>query len=205
MKTLFSIVLFVSLAVLGLTACGGSGANANAYANKNANTGSKIGNAVNTAVNTVANATGSTSPEDFVKEAAQGGMAEVEMGKLAVKNSQDPDVKKFGQMMIDDHSKANAELQSIAEKKNIPVPTDIGSNRSSVEKIESLKGPAFDKAYVDLMVSDHKEDIKAFEDQAENGKDPDIKAFAAKTLPTLKKHLSAIQDIQDKMAKKEAR
>ena len=201
MKTIFSIGLFVGLAVFGLTACGDSGANANANANKPANTGSTIGNAVNTVTNTVANVTKSNSPEDFVKDAAQGGMAEVEMGKLALKNSQDPDIKKFGQMMIDDHSKANAELKTLAEKKNIPVPSDIGSNRSSMDRLEPLTGAAFDKSYVDVMLSDHNNDIKDFEYQAQNGKDPDIKAFAAKTLPTLKKHLKAIEDIRDKMLK----
>jgi putative membrane protein len=200
MKTIFSIGLLIGMAAFGLTGCGDSGANANS-ANKPANTGSTVGNAVNTVANTVANATKSNSPQDFVKDASQGGMAEVELGKLALKNSQNADVKKFAQMMIDDHGKANAELKTLATKKSFTVPEGVGSHKAVMDRLEPLTGTAFDKSYVDAMLTDHNNDIKDFEYQANSSTDPDVKAFAAKTLPTLKKHLQAIEAVRDKMLK----
>jgi len=203
MNKIFSVGLFLSVAIFGMTACGGdSGANANGNANRAANTtGSTMGNAMNTVTNTVANVTKSNSPEDFVKDAAQGGMAEVDLGNMAVKNSQNADVKKFGQMMVDDHGKANTELKALAAKKNITLPTDMGSHQATHDRLQPMTGPGFDKSYVDAMLTDHNNDIKDFEKQAESGTDPEIKAFAAKTLPTLKKHLKAIEEIRDKMMK----
>jgi len=190
-------------------ACGGeTNTNVNVRANSN---GSTMGNAANTVSNTASNAANAvantaasmtlTSPEDFMKNAADGGMAEVEMGKLAVKNAQDPEVKKFGQMMIDDHSKANNELKALAAKKNVTLPTDMGSYKGDVDDLGKLKAGEFDKEYVEHMVDDHEDDVAAFEKQANSGADPDVKAFATKTLPTLKKHLEAIKAIQAKMNK----
>jgi putative membrane protein len=140
-----------------------------------------------------------SSADSFLKDAAQGGAAEVEMGKVAVANAQNPEVKKFGQMMVDDHTKAGNELKELAGKKNIAVPADIGSHKSMLDKLKGLKGADFDKEYVSEMVSDHETDVAEFEKQAANATDPDVKAFAAKTLPTLKKHLDAIKAIQAKM------
>jgi putative membrane protein len=195
---------------VALAACGGATNNTNVNVHTNSN-GSTMGNGVNTvsntassAVNTVANTAASMttpSPDDFMKNAADGGMAEVEMGKLATKNAQDPEVKKFGQMMVDDHTKANTELKALAAKKNVTLPTDMGSYKGDVDDLSKLKGADFDKEYVDHMVDDHEDDVAAFEKQANNGTDPDVKAFAAKTLPVLRKHLDAIKAIQAKMNK----
>jgi putative membrane protein len=207
MKNIFVVGLTLISAVFMLTACGDAGTNtaANRSSNTSVNSGSTMGNAVNSvgnAVSSVANSvTGpmKASPENFVTEAAEGGMAEVEMGKIAVKNAQDAEVKKFGQMMVDDHTKANQELKALATKKSIKVPDDVGSHKSTVEKLSSLKGADFDKEYVNEMVNDHKKDVDEFEKQATTATDPEIKAFAAKTLPVLKKHLEAIMKIQEKM------
>jgi putative membrane protein len=127
----------------------------------------------------------------FVTEAAKGGMAEVELGKLAAEKATNDDVKKFGQRMADDHSKANDELKSIASKKNITLPTDIDAKDKALrDRLMKLSGAAFDRAYMRAMVSDHVKDVSAFKRESQAGKDADVKAFAAKTLPTLEDHLT---------------
>ena len=161
-----------------------------------------VGNAANTVANTVSNAVAKVttdSPETFMKNAAQGGQAEVDLGKLASTKAKDPEVKKFGQMMVTDHTAAGTELKALAGKKNITLPADIGSHKSTVDKLSGLSGGDFDKAYVDDMLDDHEADVAEFEKQANNSADADVKAFAAKTLPTLKKHLDAIRAIKAKM------
>jgi putative membrane protein len=162
-----------------------------------------MGNAANTVANTVTNTTGiggPAKPEDFMKEAAIGGLTEVELGKLASTKAVNAEVKKFGQMMVDDHSKANAELKALAAKKNITLPTEPdSSHKSTIDELKGESGANFDKEYVDEMVDDHEKDVAEFEKQAQNSPDPDVKAFAAKTLPTLKKHLDAIKAIEAKM------
>ena len=175
MKTIFLTGLITAFALLVLTACGDTGTNANVNVARtntntsmvNSNSGSTLGNAANSVSNAMSKMT-TDSPADFVKEAAQGGMAEVELGQLASKNAQDPEVKKFGQMMVTDHGKANAELKTLAGKKNWTMPTDIGSHKSTMDKLQGLKGADFDKAYVDEMVSDHEKDLKAFQQQGQS-------------------------------------
>jgi putative membrane protein len=136
----------------------------------------------------------------FAVEAANGGMAEVELGALAQEKASSPEVKKFGAMMVTDHSKANDELVSIVKSKNITLPATVSADEQNLKaKLSKKSGADFDKAYVNDMIDDHKEDIKTFEAAAKNCKDPDIKAFAVKTLPTLKMHLDAIQKIHDSM------
>jgi putative membrane protein len=137
---------------------------------------------------------------EFLTEAAQGGMAEVELGKLASTKSQNAEVKKFAEMMVTDHSKANNELKELAAKKNFSLPTEVSAkHKSLMDKLNGLSGAAFDKAYVEAMVDDHEEDTEAFKDESEDGKDADVKAWAGKTLPTLQKHLEMIKAIQSKM------
>jgi putative membrane protein len=136
----------------------------------------------------------------FAVEAANGGMGEVNMGKIAQQNAANQRVKNFGAMMVSDHSKANDELKALAKTKNITLPLAVNADEQKMEDDLGKKtGKDFDKAYVDGMVKDHKDDIKAFEDAAKNCKDPDLKAFAAKTLPTLKMHLDSIKAIKASM------
>lgn len=140
------------------------------------------------------------SPQAFVKEAAQGGMAEVKLGELALKQATNGDVKSFGQRMIDDHGKANKELAQLAEKKGMSMPTDLGDkHQKAYDHLSGLKGAEFDKAYMSHMVDDHKEDVEAFQKQAKDGQDEDVKAFATKTLPTLEEHLKMAQEIAGKV------
>jgi putative membrane protein len=132
----------------------------------------------------------------FYKKAAEGGMAEVELGKLVQDKSPTSSVKEFGGMMITDHSAANDKLKAIAERKNIKLPTSPSvAQMATKAKLEVLSGTTFDKSYIKGMVNDHQEDIKEFQTEASQGQDPDAKAYAAATLPTLKAHLKKIQAI----------
>lgn len=132
----------------------------------------------------------------FYKKAAEGGIAEVEMGKLAQAKSSNASVKDFGAMMVSDHSAANEKLQALAATKNIKLPTSPSVGQmASKTKLEVLSGTTFDKSYIKGMVEDHQEDIKEFQTEASSGQDPDAKAYAAATLPTLKTHLKKIRAI----------
>jgi putative membrane protein len=105
-------------------------------------------------------------------------------------------VKDFGAMMVKDHSAANDKLRVIAEGKGIKLPTSPSlMQMTSKTKLELLKGNTFDKSYIKGMVEDHEEDIKEFQQEASSGQDPDAKAFAAATLPTLMAHLKKIREI----------
>jgi len=138
--------------------------------------------------------------DNFWTTAAQGGMAEVELGKLAASKATNPEVKQFAQMMVTDHTKANTELKTLAAKKSVTLPTEVSSSHKSLmEDLNKKTGADFDKAYVDAMVDDHEEDVEFFKDKSEDSSDADVKAFAAKTLPTLQKHLETIKGIQAKM------
>jgi putative membrane protein len=128
--------------------------------------------------------------EAFVMKVAKGGMAEVELGKLAAEKASSDQVKKFGQRMADDHSKANDELKTLAQSKHITLPSEIGAEEKALrDRLMKLSGPAFDQAYMKAMVSDHVKDVNEFKVESKSGKDPEVKAWAAKTLPTLEEHL----------------
>ncbi|HEX4331295.1 MAG TPA: DUF4142 domain-containing protein [Usitatibacter sp.] len=145
----------------------------------------------------------SAADAKFVHEAAMGGMEEVELGKLAQQNASNDDVKKFGSRMVDDHSKANDKLKSVAGSKGVALPTSLDSKaQGDVNKLAKSKN--FDRDYMDMMVKDHKKDVADFQKQAKSGKDSDVKEFAASTLPTLQEHLKMAQDTDKtvKMAKK---
>jgi len=132
----------------------------------------------------------------FYKKAAEDGMAEVELGKLAQDKSPTASVKEFGAMMVTDHSAANDKLKVIAAQKNIKLPTSPSVGQMATKtKLEALSGKPFDKSYIKGMVEDHQEDIKEFQTEATSGQDADAKAYAAATLPTLKAHLKKIRAI----------
>jgi len=140
------------------------------------------------------------SDAKFAVEAANGGMAEVVLGKLAAEKATNQKVKDFGTMMVTDHSKANDELKALAHKLNITLPDSISSDESKTrDDLAKKSGADFDKDYVNNMVDDHKKDVKAFEDAAKNCKDSDLESFQTQTLPTLKMHLEAIEKIKKGM------
>jgi len=137
----------------------------------------------------------------FVMAAARGGTAEVEMGKLATEKASSPDVKAFGQHMAEEHGQANAQLRSIADKQNLTLPWTMNAKQQATyDLLKNKTGADFDKAYVDAMVKDHEEDVKAFQREADKGKDEQIKAFASETLTVLEGHLEKIKAIQSKLA-----
>lgn len=132
----------------------------------------------------------------FYKNAAEGGIAEVQLGKLAQDKSPTANVKEFGAMMVTDHSAANDKLKAIAAKKSITLPTSPSMGQMATKtKLEVLSGSAFDNSCIKAMVKDHEEDIKEFQTEAASGQDPDAKAYAAATLPTLQTHLKKIRAI----------
>lgn len=136
----------------------------------------------------------------FAMMAAMGGIEEVEMGKLAAAKGASEEVRQFGQRMVDDHTKANQELMQIASSKGMTLPAALDpKHQADMQKMSALSGEAFDKEYVKMMVKDHKKDVGEFQKESTRGADPELKAFAASTLPTLQEHLRMIQRIDAKM------
>ncbi len=136
----------------------------------------------------------------FMNDAAPGGMAEVELGKMAAGKSQNAEIKAFGQKMVEDHSKASEELKQLAAQKKVMLPTDVlPAHKQLMEKLSKLSGADFEKEYVKAMVAAHEKDVAAFENVSKTAADADVKAYAAKTLPTLKMHLEMIKAMADKM------
>lgn len=139
----------------------------------------------------------------FAVKAAAGGMLEVELGKLAQQKSSNASVKAFGEMMVKDHSKANIELKGLAKSKHIVLPDTLsGEGMKTKAELSGKSGADFDKAYADLMVKDHQDDIDEFEKGAKVVKYPEMIAFADKTLPILKMHLDAAKKVQAELKSK---
>jgi putative membrane protein len=140
------------------------------------------------------------SDKDFILNAAQGGMTEVELGKVAQEKAASPDVKQFGSRMVTDHSKANDELKTVAQKEGVPIPQNLDAkHQAMVSRLSRLSGPAFDKAYVHAMVRDHEKDAAEFRQASTSAQDPDVKTYAGNTLKVIESHLSDIKSIQSKM------
>jgi putative membrane protein len=164
--------------------------NANASSTQNTNGGAHAGHST----------AGMTADAKFAMEAAMGGMAEVEMGRLAAQKGAGDEVRQFGQRMVDDHSKANADLMQVASSKGWALPTALDAkHQAEMQKMSALSGEAFDRAYVKMMVKDHKKDVAEFQKESTRGADAEVKGFATRTLPTLQEHLQMIQRIDDKM------
>lgn len=139
---------------------------------------------------------------DFMHEAASGGMMEVVLGQYAAQNAVNPDIKAFGQRMVDDHTKVNDQLKQLAQAKGVTLSAKMHvKEQRTVDRLTKMTGATFDSHYIHMMVKDHETDIKAFEAEADKGTDPDVKNFAATTLPTLREHLKAAQAIAAKTPK----
>ena len=122
------------------------------------------------------------------------------MGQLAAQKANNADVKAFGQQMVDDHTKANDQLKTVAAKESITLPTTLTpKDQATYNKLNGMSGDAFDMAYVNDMVKDHEMDVKEFQKESNTGKDDSIKGFASQTLPVLQGHLDKIKGIQSKM------
>jgi putative membrane protein len=130
----------------------------------------------------------SSADKAFIKDAAKGGMMEVAMGQVAQQNATDSEVKNFGARMVKDHGKANDELKALAKEENVQLPAgkEPGKWKS-------------DKDYIGQMVQDHEKDLAAFEKEAKEGSDPDLKSFASKTSDVVRKHLDMAKKIDSKL------
>lgn len=149
-----------------------------------------------TASATTTGVTGGTSSamtnedKEFVTKAGMGGLAEVQMGTLALQKASNADVKAFGQRMVTDHSKVNAELAEFATAKGLALATELGGDhKAAFDHLSTLSGAEFDKAYMQHMVADHEKDVAEFDKASTSATDTDLKTWAGKTLPTLKEHL----------------
>lgn len=132
----------------------------------------------------------------FAMKAGQANLAEIELGKLALQKSTTDDVKKFAQMMVDDHGKALDELKRIAEKKNITLPTELDAKHKTLsDRLSKLSGAEFDREYMQAMVDGHKEVASELRKESQSGSDPELKEWAAKTLPTVEAHLKQAETI----------
>src|SRR5437764_8366223 len=147
-------------------------------------------------------ATINASDRMFVRKAAEGGLAEVELGKLAAERASSQDVKQFGQRMVDDHSKANDQLKQLAAEKSISLPSKLSAKDAATKaRLEKLSGKAFDRAYMRDMVTDHTKDVTEFRTEAKSAKDPDVKNFATQTVPTLEDHLKQAKSLAPQTAR----
>jgi putative membrane protein len=131
----------------------------------------------------------------FLEAVAQHDMAEIQTGKLADGKATNPEAKKFGHQMAQDHGQNYEEVVQLAKAKAIALPTQPdSSHKRETARLEKLSGAEFDRKYMDAMVKDHEKDVKAFGKMARSAKDPDVKAFAEKTLPVLEGHLRMARD-----------
>jgi putative membrane protein len=132
----------------------------------------------------------------FVREAALGRTAEIDLGKLAGDRALNDQVKALAQRMVTEHGQAGEELKSLAASKQITLPTSLDTKRQAThDRLAKLSGTRFDRAYVRAMLADHKKDVADFEHEASSGKDPAVRAWAARTLPTLQEHLKMAQEL----------
>jgi putative membrane protein len=140
---------------------------------------------------------GATNERMFLQSASNGGLAEVELGKLAEQRGSNAAVKGFGARMVKDHSAANKELQTLAARKGVSFPSRIDRKDEQLrDRLSKLSGEAFDRAYMDAMTTDHEHDVSAFREASEASSDPEIREFAGRTLPTLMEHLDEARRIR---------
>lgn len=136
---------------------------------------------------------------EFVVHAVDGGMLEVQLAELTMKNAASEDVKKYAEMIMNDHNTANTELADLAKTKNITLPIALSDeNRKKYNDLAEKSGEDYEKAYCKLMVDDHEADIKEFKEEAENGADGELKTWASGKVPTQEHHLSRAKEISEK-------
>jgi putative membrane protein len=134
--------------------------------------------------------------KQFVSAALEGGLAEVTLGKLAAEKGSSPEVKQFGQQMVEDHTKLGEQMKPVAQQIGVKIPTELSKKDKALEaKLSGLSGTQFDKAYVEAMVKDHKKDYSEFQDEAKTAAIPAVKQAAAAGEPVIKSHLEHIQQI----------
>lgn len=141
-----------------------------------------------------------SADQTFVTTVGQVGMFEVKSGELAESKSSNADVKKFGHHMIEDHTRLGDELKKLAASNGFTFPADMGpANRKALDGLAAKKGKAFDQAYASVMVSGHEGAVQLFENTAKTAQDPELKAWAAATLPVIKDHLKMARELAEKV------
>jgi putative membrane protein len=139
----------------------------------------------------------SSADRTFIMKAGQGGLAEVELGKMAQERAANDQVKQFASRMVEDHGKANEELRSLASAKGVSLAAALDKpHKATSDKLQRLKGPDFDREYMKHMVDDHRKTVADFQKAAKGAKDSDVKGFASKSLPTLREHMKLAQATQ---------
>jgi len=132
----------------------------------------------------------------FLRKAAEGGIAEVELGKLAAQKATDETVKSFGQLMVDDHTELNKEVATVADTLGIRLPEKMGKeSQAAYNKLSALTGDEFDREYITMMMRDHHEDLRAFRMEANTTADPDLKSAVDKGALVIRRHMVAIDKI----------
>lgn len=189
--------LFVAaLLTLSVAACGANGRNDTGAA------GDGTPGAAGTSGRS--NAALSMGERNFVQDQLNDGSREVQLGQLAQKQATSADVKQFGAMMVQDHTRAGNKLEEIAKAENVERENRSDDTRDEVERLSKLSGNEFDKEYVDLMVKDHKDAVDALQDQAENAENAHVKTWAAESLARVKHHLELAQQLQQQLENKDA-
>jgi len=140
---------------------------------------------------------------DFLVKAMDGGIMEVDLGNIVKTKARNERVKKFGEMMIKDHTEANGKLKELAASRHVEVPSRVSNDKADmIGKLNKKDRKDFDKAYIDMMVDDHQEDIKEFEEAGNKTNDTQVKQFINRTLPVLRKHLDSCTAIRDALKSK---
>lgn len=136
----------------------------------------------------------------FIDKMAVDGTAEVELGKLAEQKSSNPQVKTFAQRLVSDHTKANQQLMSIAQRDGATPPKSADKEHSALQaRLAKLNGQAFDRAFVQAQVEDHQKDIRYLQQQAQAVQDPNLKSFIRETLPVMQQHLQMAEQIENQV------
>jgi putative membrane protein len=189
MKNLFNYCVVAGFTIACFS-CGSGGQDS--VQNANDSNSTKMDSASRDSSRTAAMpATVSKDDAQFVVNSANAGMTEVQAGQLAVQKGTAKDVRDYGSMMVKDHTAAGDKLKALAASKNITVPAAISPEmQKNIDDLNGKSGKDFDKAYVNMMVSDHKKVISQFETESKSGSDADIRAFAESTLHTLRMHLN---------------
>jgi putative membrane protein len=132
----------------------------------------------------------------FIRTAIMDGLTEVQLGRMAQTNGSSQQVKDYGRMIVNDHSRTNAELNSLAKRKDITLPEEPGSSmQAAMDKLSALKGSDFDRAFMSAMVENHLREINLYKAETYKGEDPDVRNWAARKNPVLQKHLEWAQRI----------
>jgi putative membrane protein len=208
-------LLSAAFAAMLTVACGGDANNDRTAANDTAAVGT-AGEGANAEAD---RNTASAGARDWVEDRMVGGMTEVKLGELASQKAQNADVKAFGRMMVQDHTKAGAELKQLASQHNIQPPAQLDDeHRDKVDRLSKLQGAEFDREYMNQMVDDHQNTIEALEDRLDkqgndenptytpkkndNRVDMALNQWAAKTAPTVQKHLARAKQLNDKIGRR---